>query len=45
MLVHSLALLQVPRYTVFPEIPCSLLLVHGAWGCEQFAVALDSWSN
>ena len=27
MLVRCLALLQVPQYTVFPDIPCSLLLV------------------
>jgi len=44
MLVHCLELLPVPRYTVFPDIPCSLLLVHGAWVCEQSVVALDSWS-
>ena len=27
MLVRCLALLQVPQYTVFPDISCSLLLV------------------
>src|ERR1035438_778511 len=41
MLVRSSALLLVPRYTVFPDIVCSL----GTRSREQSAVALDSWSS
>jgi hypothetical protein len=45
MLVRWLALLLVPRYTVFPDIPRSLLVIHGAWVYEQSVVVLDSWSR
>ena len=45
MLVRCLELLPVLLYTVSPEIPYSLLLVQGAWVCEQSVVALDSWSG
>ena len=37
MLARWLALLQLPRYTVFPDntVFPSTLLVHGVWVCEQ----------
>jgi hypothetical protein len=44
MPARSSALLPVPRYTVFPDIPCSVLVVPGDRGCERSALALDRWA-
>src|SRR6202041_303850 len=42
MQARWLALLQVPRYTVFPDIRCSFLLLRSIWVCEQFVLLWTS---